>query len=49
MIETLQVKDGQVLSFLNVLQGVTAERNFNFAMTYGTVGYRPTVAEPLGG
>jgi hypothetical protein len=37
MIKTLQVKNGQVPSFLNVLQGVRAERNFYFAMIYGTV------------
>ena len=47
MIETLQVKNGQVPSFLNVLQGVRAERNFYFAMIYGTVACRPAVAEPL--
>ena len=37
MIKTLQVKNGQVPSFLNVLQGVRAERNFYFAMICGTV------------
>ena len=47
MIETLQVKNGQVPSFLNVLQGVRTERNFYFAMIYGTVVYRSAVAEPL--
>ena len=47
MIETLQVKNGQVPSFLNMLEGVRAERNFYFAMIYGTVVYRSAVAEPL--